>query len=92
MNCNFQRDFVIRFDWSESQVALVLGSFFWGYLCTEIPGGRWSEVIGPRKVFGYATLGASVLTLLAPLSAKISFILLLVNRIAIGAFLVSKTE
>lgn len=67
----------------------VLGSFFWGYICTEIPGGRWAELIGTRKVFGYATMGASVLTLLAPMSAKIGFVVLLLNRIAMGAFLVS---
>lgn len=80
---------MIRFVWSESQVGYVLGSFFWGYICTEIPGGRLAEIIGTRKVFGYATLGASVITLLAPMSAKISFILLLLNRVAMGIFLVS---
>lgn len=28
-----------EFNWSSSQKALVLGSFFYGYICTQILGG-----------------------------------------------------
>lgn len=83
-------DRVRRFNWSESQQGYLIGCFFWGYICTEIPGGRLAEIYGARKVFGYATLGATVLTLLTPLAAKIDFIVLIACRILLGFCLVSK--
>lgn len=85
----FQRDRVRRFNWSEAQQGILIGSFFWGYICTELPGGRLAEIVGARRVFGYATLGASVVTLLTPLSAKIHFIMAVIIRILLGLFLVS---
>lgn len=43
------------FDWSESEKQLILGSFFWGYIMTELPGGRLAELIGGHRVFGHSS-------------------------------------
>lgn len=43
------------FDWTESQKQLILGSFFWGYIMTELPGGRLAELIGGHRVFGHSS-------------------------------------
>lgn len=48
-----------KFEWDAYQQNLMLGSFFWGYVLTELPGGRLAEIIGGRRVFGYSMLFAS---------------------------------
>ncbi|KAI5713304.1 hypothetical protein M8J75_015283 [Diaphorina citri] len=67
------QDGQIRFTWSEYDKNFLVGSFFWGYLCTEVPGGRLAEIVGARRVFGYSMLLASFSTLLTPLASKIHF-------------------
>ena len=32
--------------WQESQQGIVLGMFFYGYVLTQLPGGRLAEIIG----------------------------------------------
>lgn len=32
-----------KFEWDSYQQNFVLGSFFWGYILTELPGGRFVE-------------------------------------------------
>ena len=43
------------FDWTEGDKQLILGSFFWGYVMTELPGGRLAELIGGHRVFGHSS-------------------------------------
>lgn len=76
-----------RYHWSTKQKNLLLGCFFWGYVLTELPGGRLAEVIGARRVFGYSTLLASILTLLTPGSAVIGFGWMVAVRTALGFLL-----
>ncbi|KAH8403389.1 hypothetical protein KR222_011813, partial [Zaprionus bogoriensis] len=76
-----------RFDWDTYQTNFVLGSFFWGYVLTELPGGRLAELIGGRRVFGHSMLWASVLTLITPLAAHLNYIMLIIVRVALGFML-----
>ncbi|XP_031844097.1 putative inorganic phosphate cotransporter [Nomia melanderi] len=76
-----------RYPWNEYEVNLVLGSFFWGYICTELPGGRLAEILGPRRVFGYSMLASSALTLLTPVSATGGYIAVAVLRTILGFLL-----
>lgn len=76
-----------RFNWDSYQTNFVLGSFFWGYVLTELPGGRLAELIGGRRVFGHSMLWASVLTLITPLAAHLSYVMLIVVRVALGFML-----
>lgn len=48
-----QRDNEAKFHWDKYAQNYILGSFFWGYVLTELPGGRLAEVIGARKVSAY---------------------------------------
>ncbi|XP_054737160.1 putative inorganic phosphate cotransporter [Anastrepha obliqua] len=75
------------FPWNSYQTNFVLGSFFWGYILTELPGGRLAELIGGRRVFGHSMLWASVLTLVTPLAAHINYIMLIIVRVLLGFML-----
>ncbi|XP_072944504.1 sialin isoform X2 [Epargyreus clarus] len=76
-----------RYHWDTKQKNLLLGCFFWGYVLTELPGGRLAEVIGARRVFGYSTLLASVLTLLTPGAAAAGFGWVVALRVVLGFLL-----
>ncbi|XP_075980113.1 sialin [Anticarsia gemmatalis] len=73
-----------RYHWDTKQKNHLLGSFFWGYVLTELPGGRLAEIIGARRVFGYSTLIASILTLLTPGSAALGFGWIVAVRVILG--------
>ncbi|XP_075232233.1 sialin [Lycorma delicatula] len=77
----------VKFDWDEYVQNLILGSFYWGYVCTELPGGRLAEIIGARRVFGYSMLFSSIVTLLTPLSASIGYATVIVLRVVLGFLL-----
>lgn len=72
------------FVWNKSTQGIILGSFFWGYLLTQIPGGWLATKIGGKRVFGYSMLGATIATLLTPVAAQMHYIVLLVLRIIVG--------
>lgn len=78
-----------KFQWDEYMQNMILGSFFWGYICTELPGGRLAEIIGGRRVFGASMLVASVVTLLTPPAAYLSHVAVIVLRVILGFMLVS---
>ncbi|EFA08738.2 sialin [Tribolium castaneum] len=76
-----------RFDWSEAQKNDILGSFFWGYVLTELPGGRLAEIVGARRVFGGGMLLASLITVLTPAACHLNYYVVLVLRAFLGFFL-----
>ena len=78
----------LRFEWDEYEQNMILGCFFWGYVLTELPGGRLAEVIGGHRVFGYSMLSASLLTLLTPFAAKLDYMAGVVLRVLLGLMLV----
>lgn len=77
----------VKFHWDKYLQNYVLGSFFWGYILTELPGGRLAEVIGARKVFGGGMLMASFLTLLTPIACYLDVVAVIILRAVIGFFL-----
>lgn len=79
-----------KYPWNEYEVNLILGSFFWGYICTELPGGRLAEVIGTKRVFGYSMLVSSLITLLTPLAAKFGYVAIVALRVVLGFMLVRR--
>ncbi|KAK6628099.1 hypothetical protein RUM44_010581 [Polyplax serrata] len=76
-----------KYEWDAYVQNLILGCFFWGYICTELPGGRLAEVFGARRIFGYSTMCASILTLLTPLACNISYIAVIFLRVVLGFML-----
>lgn len=69
------------------QQNLIHGSFFWGYILTELPGGRLAELIGGRRVFGQSMLWASIITLFTPGAAYLDYKVVVFLRALLGLML-----
>lgn len=65
----------------------ILGSFYLGYVLTELPGGRLAEMIGGYRVFGHSMLWASILTLITPFAAFIDYKAIVMVRALLGFML-----
>ncbi|CAB4057066.1 SLC17A [Lepeophtheirus salmonis] len=73
------------FLWTEQNKGLILGSYFWGYLVTQIPGGRIAELFSGKWVFLVAVLMSSLPTVLTPPAAYLGgFKLVIFMRIIEG--------
>lgn len=71
-------------NWNESTKSLILGSFFYGYILTQIPAGRLSEIIGGKWIFGFSVFFTAALTFLTPWAAKQDYKVLIGLRIIEG--------
>ncbi|KAK7891124.1 hypothetical protein WMY93_023087 [Mugilogobius chulae] len=52
-----------QFNWDPETVGLIHGSFFWGYIVTQIPGGFISNKLSANRVFGAAIFLTSMLNM-----------------------------
>ena len=81
--------FVVKtadFDWDSNAQAVVLSSFYYGYIVTQIPAGYLAAKFGGSLVFGLAILVNAILSLLTPAAARANFFLLVIVRICKGLF------
>lgn len=58
-----------EFDWNESTRGLVLSSFFWGYILSQVPAGQLAERYGAKILLMIALSVCALLTLLTPVAA-----------------------
>ncbi|KAJ0176727.1 hypothetical protein K1T71_007906 [Dendrolimus kikuchii] len=72
------------FNWTIEQQSIVLGSFFYGYVLTQIPGGRIAELYGGKFVYGIGILLTAVFTLLSPIAAYTNFSFFIAVRALAG--------
>ncbi|CAH0749926.1 unnamed protein product [Diatraea saccharalis] len=75
-----------EFDWDSKTKGLILSSFFYGYLVTQLPGGWLAAKIGGNRVFAIGIGATSLLTLLTPPLAYTSTALLIAVRVIEGLF------
>ncbi|XP_063384106.1 putative inorganic phosphate cotransporter [Cydia fagiglandana] len=61
------------FNWSAEQQSIILGSFFYGYVLTQVPGGRIAELFGGKLVYGVGVLLTALFTILSPIAAYTDF-------------------
>ena len=57
------------FNWDRYTQGVILGSFYYGYIITPIPGGRMAELFGGKWLFGIGALITGFLSLLIPYAA-----------------------
>ncbi|XP_078491668.1 sialin-like [Ciona intestinalis] len=72
------------FDWSSDQEGLFLGSYFYGYICTNILGGWLGNKFGFPVVFGLPIFISALLSIATPIAAYTSFTLVIACRVLMG--------
>merc|ERR1719167_1459455 len=72
------------FAWGAKEQGWILGAFFFGYVVTQLPGGRLAERYGGKRLYGGGILITSIFTLLTPLAATISLPLFVIVRVIEG--------
>ena len=73
-----------QFGWSEIQVGIILGSFYFGYMITMILGGYLADKYGGKKVLGYGLLIWSIFTIITPFFAYSGLWWLILIRVLMG--------
>lgn len=58
------------YDWDEKLQGVILSSFFWGYVITQLPGGILAEKFGGKYVLGLGILSTAIFTLLTPAAVQ----------------------
>lgn len=69
-----------KYKWDAETQGWILGSFFYGYIVTQIPGGYIASRVGGKLLLGLGILGTSVFTLFTPLAADLGVVTLVVLR------------
>ncbi|XP_069343856.1 sialin isoform X5 [Eulemur rufifrons] len=69
-----------KYPWDAETQGWILGSFFYGYIITQIPGGYIASKIGGKLLLGFGILGTAVLTLFTPIAADLGVGPLIVLR------------
>ncbi|EEB16556.1 sialin, putative [Pediculus humanus corporis] len=75
-----------EYDWSTDVQGVILSSFFYGYILTQLPGGYLAAAYGGKRLFGVGIAVTSLFTLLTPLFTKYSLYLLVAARVVEGLF------
>ncbi|KAK0150179.1 Vesicular glutamate transporter 1 [Merluccius polli] len=73
-----------QFNWDPETVGMIHGSFFWGYIVTQIPGGFICQKFAANRVFGFAIVATSCLNMLIPSAARMHFGCVIIVRICQG--------
>lgn len=73
-----------EFKWDQTTKGIVLSSFFYGYLATQVLGGWLADRYGGKVVLGFGVLWWSVFTLLTPPAAAVSLAVLFIARVGMG--------
>ncbi|XP_064642152.1 sialin-like [Lineus longissimus] len=73
-----------EFYWDRPLQGYILGSFFYGYIITQVPGGWLSGYFGGKRVFGAGMLLTALSTILLPVCARAHVGLVIFMRVLSG--------
>lgn len=73
----------LTYDWSPKTQGIVLGSFWYSYMCMQVPSGRMAEVSGGKWIVAISLVGSAVINLITPLITG-SMAVLITSRILLG--------
>ncbi|XP_055339424.1 sialin-like isoform X2 [Paramacrobiotus metropolitanus] len=73
-----------EFNWDSYTQGIILGSFFYGYIFTQLPGAWIAKRFGPKQPFGLSAFLAGLLALLIPVAARWSYWALIAVRVLQG--------
>lgn len=69
-----------KYQWDAETQGWILGSFFYGYIVTQIPGGYIASRVGGKLLLGFGILGTALFTLFTPLAADLGVVALVALR------------
>ncbi|EDW08139.1 putative inorganic phosphate cotransporter [Drosophila mojavensis] len=72
------------YSWDTSNKSLILSSFFWGYVVSQVPSGLLAKRFGAKYVISLSTAVGGVLCFFHPLAAEGSWIYICVLRVLTG--------
>ncbi|XP_046627283.1 putative inorganic phosphate cotransporter [Neodiprion virginianus] len=73
------------YEWDEYTQGIILSSFYWGYIVSQVPGGILADKFGGKYTLAGAILSSTTFTLLTPLVvSKFESTGLIVLRILMG--------
>ncbi|KAM3851902.1 sialin isoform 4-T4 [Vipera latastei] len=72
------------YPWDAEMQGWILGSFFYGYIITQVPGGYLARQFGAKLLLGFGILGTAVFTLFTPLAADLGAGFLIAVRVLEG--------
>ncbi|XP_058791429.1 putative inorganic phosphate cotransporter isoform X2 [Phymastichus coffea] len=55
-----------RYNWSEYTQGIILSSFYWGYVVTQMPGAALAEKFGGKQTLGLGIFSTALLTVMIP--------------------------
>lgn len=76
-----------EFDWDTKVQGVVLGSFYYGYMLLQIPGGWLALKVGGTRLYGIAVFIASIVCLATPFAARWCVYALVALRVLQGLVL-----
>ncbi|XP_017880754.1 vesicular glutamate transporter 2.2 [Ceratina calcarata] len=79
-----EKYFEPEFNWDSKTQGLVLSSFFYGYISTQLLGGWLGGRIGGKRVFGLGIAVTAFLTIITPPLVRVSVYILVALRIVEG--------
>ncbi|KAJ8680683.1 hypothetical protein QAD02_016470 [Eretmocerus hayati] len=72
------------FPWDENTEGLILGSYFWGYIVSLMPGGMIAEYVSARWVLNFSVLLNVLASLLMPMAADFHYRAFICMRVIQG--------
>lgn len=63
----------------------MLAAYYYGYVATQLMGGRLSETMGAKMVYGTGIMLSGVFTLMGPVAVRANFYAFIVIRVLTGA-------
>ncbi|XP_053375949.1 sialin-like [Mercenaria mercenaria] len=73
-----------EFNWDKAEISLILSSYYYGSVITQIPAGYLAHHFGGKHVISVFFIISGACSLLAPIAAQTSTALIFVIRILIG--------
>lgn len=69
-----------EFDWSPTIQGIIISSFYWCYILSQVVGGVLTQNFGTKTVFGGSQLVTAICSLLIPKAAEIHYGAIIVLR------------
>ncbi|XP_058803315.1 putative inorganic phosphate cotransporter [Phymastichus coffea] len=72
------------YEWSTDKKSMILSSFFWGYVLTQIPAGQIANSQSAQKLLACGIGISAIINLFTPFLAQYGYIPVVASRIAMG--------